>query len=68
VRAIIVVCGPGTKKKADMVERPKAFNHVGLRSDGPPGKTGLPFIQSSDSEPGHSLDPICFLFKLSWNR
>ena len=38
-------------KKADVVEHPKAFNHVGLRFDGFPGRTGPPFIQSSDKEP-----------------
>ena len=38
-------------KKADVIERPRANNHVGLLFNGPPGKTGLPFIQSSNTEP-----------------
>jgi hypothetical protein len=32
------------QKKTDVVERPKAFNHVGLLSNGLPGKSGPPFI------------------------
>ncbi len=35
-------------EKADVAERPKAFRHVGLLINGPPGLAGLPFIQSSD--------------------
>jgi len=35
-------------KKADVLEHPKAFGHVGLLFNGPPEKTGLPFIESSD--------------------
>jgi hypothetical protein len=31
-------------KKADVVERPKAFHHVGLLANEPPGTAGLPFI------------------------
>jgi hypothetical protein len=30
-------------KKADVVEHPKAFGHVGLLFNKPPGKTGLFF-------------------------
>lgn len=32
------------KKKADVVEHPEVFDHVGLLVDGPPGGTGLPFV------------------------
>lgn len=32
------------KKKADMTEHPKAFDHVGLLVNGLPGTAGLPFI------------------------
>jgi hypothetical protein len=31
-------------KKADVVEYPKAFDHVGLLVNGPTGMAGLPFI------------------------
>ena len=31
-------------KKADEAEHPKAFDHVGLLSNEPPGKAGLLFI------------------------
>jgi hypothetical protein len=31
-------------KKADVVENPKAFDHVGLLVNEPPGQAGLPFI------------------------
>jgi hypothetical protein len=31
-------------KKADVAEHPKAFDHVGLLFNEPPGKTGLFFI------------------------
>ena len=34
----------GAKKKADVAERPAAFDHVGLLVNGPPGTAGLPFI------------------------
>src|SRR5438552_17637774 len=33
---------PGAKK-ADVAERPEAFDHVGLLVNGPPGTAGLPF-------------------------
>jgi len=36
------------EKKADVVEHPQVFDHVGLLVDGPPGGAGLPFVQSSD--------------------
>jgi hypothetical protein len=32
------------KKKADVVEHPQVFGHVGLLFNGPPGTAGLPFI------------------------
>jgi hypothetical protein len=35
-------------KKADVVELPKAFGHVGLLSNETPGRDGLLFIESSD--------------------
>jgi hypothetical protein len=31
-------------KKADAVEHPKVFDHVGLLFNGPPGEAKLPFI------------------------
>jgi len=31
-------------KKADVAERPKAFDHVGLLVNGLPGMAGSPFI------------------------
>jgi hypothetical protein len=30
-------------KKADMVEHPEVFDHIGLLVNGPPGTAGLPF-------------------------
>jgi hypothetical protein len=36
------------KKKADVVEHPEAFDHVGLLANEPPGQAGLLFISSSD--------------------
>jgi hypothetical protein len=38
----------GKKEKADVVDAPQGFDHVGLLLDGPPGPAGLPFIESSD--------------------
>jgi hypothetical protein len=35
-------------KKADVVEHPEVFRHVGLLFNKPPGLAGLLFIQSSD--------------------
>jgi hypothetical protein len=32
------------QKKADVVEYPEAFDHVGLLVNEPPGTAGLPFI------------------------
>jgi hypothetical protein len=32
------------RKKADVVENPKVFDHVGLLANGPPGTAGVPFI------------------------
>jgi len=32
------------QKKADVVEHPKVFHHVGLPTNEPPGTAGLPFI------------------------
>jgi hypothetical protein len=39
-------------KKTDVAEHPKAFRHVGLLFNKPPGRAELLFIQSSDP---HSL-------------
>jgi hypothetical protein len=36
------------KKKADLPGHLEVSGQVGLLVDGPPGRTGLPFIQSSD--------------------
>jgi hypothetical protein len=36
-------CGP-TRKKTDVVETLKGFNHVGLLVNKPPGLAGLLFI------------------------
>jgi hypothetical protein len=33
----------GKKKKADVVEHPRGFDHVGLLVDEPPGAAGLLF-------------------------
>ena len=32
------------EKKADVVEHPEVFDHVGLLVNGPPGGAGLPFV------------------------
>ena len=32
------------RKKADVIEHPKAFHHAGLLVNEPPGTAGLPFI------------------------
>ena len=32
------------KRKADVVEHPRVFDHVGLLVNEPPGPAGLPFI------------------------
>jgi hypothetical protein len=45
---VVVTGAGGGIKKADVVERPGVFDHVGLLVNGPPGTAGLPFIQSSD--------------------
>ena len=37
-----------SEKKAGVVEDPQVLDHAGLLFDGPPGKAGLPFVQSSD--------------------
>jgi hypothetical protein len=37
------------RNKADVVEHPEVFDHVGLRFDEPPVTAGLPFVSSSDS-------------------
>ncbi|MHB8974621.1 MAG: hypothetical protein ACYC4N_29685 [Pirellulaceae bacterium] len=37
-----------SQKKADVTERPKAFDHVGLLANSPPDMAGLLFISSSD--------------------
>ena len=36
--------GARKTKKADVVEHPEVFHHVGLLFNGPPGTAGLPFI------------------------
>jgi hypothetical protein len=36
-------------KKTGVVEHPEVFDHAGLLVNEPPGKAGLPFIQSSDN-------------------
>jgi hypothetical protein len=33
----------GKRKKADVVEHPQVFDHVGLLFNRPPGTAGLPF-------------------------
>jgi uncharacterized membrane protein YagU involved in acid resistance len=38
------VLAPPKTKKADVVEHPEVFDHVGLLVNGPPGAAGLPFI------------------------
>jgi hypothetical protein len=35
---------PPPQKKADVVEHPEVFDHIGLLFDEPPGTAGLPFI------------------------
>jgi hypothetical protein len=35
---------PSKTKKADVVEHPKVFDHVGLLFNKPPGRAGLLFI------------------------
>ena len=40
---------PPKTKKADVAERPKAFHHVGLLVNEPPGTTGFRSFQSSDN-------------------
>ena len=35
---------PPRAKKADVMEHPEAFDHVGLPANEPPGQTGLLFI------------------------
>ena len=39
---------PTAKKKADVIEHPRAFDHVGLLRNEPTGTAGLLFIQSSN--------------------
>jgi hypothetical protein len=34
--------------KADVVEHPEVFDHVGILVNRPPGTAGLPFSSSSD--------------------
>jgi hypothetical protein len=36
------------RKKADVVERPETFDHVGSLVNKPPGWAGLPFTKLSD--------------------
>ena len=37
------------KQKADVGVRPKAYHHVGLLANEPPGPAELPFISSSET-------------------
>jgi hypothetical protein len=37
-------CASSDNKKADVVQLPKAFNHVGLLFNKPPGRVGLFFV------------------------
>jgi hypothetical protein len=45
---VATVKTPPQQKKADVIELPKAFHHVGLLLNEPPDTVGLLFIQSSD--------------------
>jgi hypothetical protein len=38
-----IVC-PSKSKETDVVQHPKAFDHVGLLFNEPPGKAGLFFV------------------------
>jgi hypothetical protein len=49
---------PRAKKKADVVEYPEAFDHVGLLVNKPPGRAGLPFCYSSDDFNSRMTEPI----------
>jgi hypothetical protein len=42
IREAYTINKPGAKKKADVVRRPKAFDHVGLLYNGLPGEPGNP--------------------------
>ena len=46
---------PAANKKADVVEHPEVFDHVGLLGNEPPDPVGLPFLSSSDD-----IRPDCF--------
>jgi hypothetical protein len=35
-------------KKAEVADRPEAFDHIGILVDRPPGTAELPFVKSSD--------------------
>jgi len=37
-------CASIENKKADVVQLPKAFNHVGLLFNEPPGRAGVSFV------------------------
>jgi hypothetical protein len=56
---------PGTKKKADVVERPKALNHVGLLSDRPSGIPGCPSSDLPTSEQRLFVHPLQVHYMLS---
>ena len=45
-------CRVAKNKKADVVQRPKAFAYAGVLPNEPPGSAELPFIQSSDDLSG----------------
>jgi hypothetical protein len=41
------------KEKADVVDHPQGFDHIGLLVNEPPGQAGLPLVLSSDDfQPG----------------
>jgi hypothetical protein len=41
---VFAACVNRIRKKADVVEHPEAFHHVGLLVDESPGTAGIPFI------------------------
>ena len=64
-------------KKADVLEHPEVFAHVGLLFNEPPGQAGLPFIKSSDDFESfadrsrklhYAVQPAAVLLYVSRNR
>jgi hypothetical protein len=49
------------KKRADVVQHTQVLNHVGLLVNVPPVTAALPFIQSSDNDPGFVGVSVCGL-------